>query len=229
MNKKGFTILELLIVVAIVGILTAIAYPSYRQYIIKVRIAEIIHNMTLLIREGQLAYGTDSAINVVDIDAIVRKHGLRRHNYGCANGYRKIGVTIPKDKIEESVGISATYIRGLTISGFSNEVCPTVGLNDATLLLYVYVDTQALGLGNKSGDLDYNIIELDVTDKVNYETLSGQTIKKVVGSTISCGLFGNGFGSIRDFDVPFYAIPQGCRYYRRGGGTPRTLIELRPY
>jgi type IV pilus assembly protein PilE len=32
-NKKGFTLIELMIAVAIVAILTAIAYPSYMQHI----------------------------------------------------------------------------------------------------------------------------------------------------------------------------------------------------
>ena len=38
--NNGFTLIELLIAVAIVGILSAIAYPSYQQHVMKTKRAE---------------------------------------------------------------------------------------------------------------------------------------------------------------------------------------------
>jgi type IV pilus assembly protein PilE len=44
-QQKGFTLLELLIVLGVIGILSAIAIPSYRDYIIRGKITEATSNL----------------------------------------------------------------------------------------------------------------------------------------------------------------------------------------
>ena len=60
-TKKGFTLVELMIVVAIIGILAAVAYPSYTGYVKKANRADAIDSLLSLAgRMEEFYMNTDS-------------------------------------------------------------------------------------------------------------------------------------------------------------------------
>lgn len=67
--QKGFTLIELMIVIAIVGILAAIALPAYQNYANKAKFAEVVAAAAPIRQAVDICYATAGALASCDTEA----------------------------------------------------------------------------------------------------------------------------------------------------------------
>jgi prepilin-type N-terminal cleavage/methylation domain-containing protein len=60
MDRRAFTLIEILVVIIVIGALAIIAVPSYTTHIERVRFVEGVETLTTL-REAQIAYKAENA------------------------------------------------------------------------------------------------------------------------------------------------------------------------
>lgn len=109
-NKKGFTLIELMIVVAIIGILAAVAIPAYSNYTKRAKVSEITNAMGA-VGSAMMEYYSDKGEWPEPINTIA---GIRD----------TLGVTVPH-------GYLVGDVNGNGMITYENEITATV---DATKL-----------------------------------------------------------------------------------------------
>ena len=150
--QKGFTLIELMIVIAIIGILAAIALPAYQDYTARAKVSEVVLAAstcrTAVTEASQTGFNGNATAN----------------GFGCGEGGTAAD---PVSKYVQTVATAADGVITVTAQNI-NQLGTGVNLD-----LVPYTDADTSDAANRAVAADYN--RASVNPVVAWECVSGAT------------------------------------------------------
>lgn len=130
--KRGFTLIDVLIAVAIVGLLSAIAFPSYQESIRKARRAEVKTMLMQLMQQQERYYMQHTsyiAFSAASTSADAKKFKWYSSETPKTSSYEISATACPGQTIRDCVTLVAEPGTARVNLSFSDPLCGSLSLS----------------------------------------------------------------------------------------------------
>ncbi len=133
-DKAGFSVIELLIVLAVFGLLAALAYPGYQQFMVRARRVEAQVALLDIMQMQERHFARHNTYLAFEADASdpdARRFRWYSGSSAAVSGYELRGAACPGQAIERCIEVRAIPGTTRVNPRFIDKECQTMTLDSA--------------------------------------------------------------------------------------------------
>lgn len=111
--QKGFTLIELMVVVAIIGILSSVAMPAYQEYTVRARVTEGLS----LAAEAKVMIAAEGFASALDLASVTTMWNARAGGLGVTSKYV---TSVQLNADTPPTGVITVTLNAATIGGMDS-------------------------------------------------------------------------------------------------------------